>query len=363
MNRHKKLFFILITLLLAIEPSAAQETFRNPAMETQDEAQQALNNARALARKGQVEEAVKEGKRAAALRKDQCAECFQFIAQTYFQMERLKDAAAAFRQAIALKPANVAELCNGLGVSLYLQKDKKSLEESVLEFKRSIELSNGKVVKAYYNLGYALIKLDKQAEGVEALKAFLAADPASNNAEQVRAIIANPRLAGEQFAPRFAVKATTGDELSLDKLKGKVILLDFWASWCIPCRVEMPEVKNIWKKYKNDQFIIIGVNLDDNEKAFNSYVKREELTWPQYYDGQGWNNTLSRLYQVRGIPHTVLIDERGIVRAVGLRGSKLSSKIGEMLKGLQKQENQGKLRPSVARRKSPEGAKFNSPAR
>jgi thiol-disulfide isomerase/thioredoxin len=194
-------------------------------------------------------------------------------------------------------------------------------------------------VKAYYNLGYALMKLDRQAEGVEAFKAFLAADPASNNAEEVRAIIANPRLVGEQFAPRFAVKATTGDELSLDKLKGKVILLDFWASWCVPCRVEMPEVKKIWAKYKNEQFIIIGVNLDENDKAFNSYVKREELTWPQYYDGQGWNNTLSRLYQVRGIPHTVLIDERGIVRAVGLRGSKLSSKIGEMLKSLQKQES------------------------
>ena len=338
MNNHKKLFLILLILLLAIEPIAAQETFRNPAMETQDEAGQALNNARALARKGQGEEAIKEAKKAAALRKDQCAECFQFIAQTYFQMEKFKDSAASFRQAIALKPANEAELCNGLGVALFLQKDKRSLEEAVAAFKRSIELSSGKVVKAYYNLGHAYIKLDKQAEGVEALKAYLAADPTARNAEEVRAIIANPRLAGEQFAPVFAVKATTGDELSLDKLKGKVVLLDFWASWCVPCRVEMPEVKNIWKKYKGDQFIIIGVNLDSNDKAFTAYVKREEITWPQYYDGLGWNNALSRLYQVRAIPHTVLIDHRGIVRAVGLRGNQLSSKIGEMLKGLQKQE-------------------------
>jgi tetratricopeptide (TPR) repeat protein len=338
MNRYKKLFFIVLTLLLSFAQAAAQETFRNPAMETQDEAQQAINNARALARKGQFEEAIKEIKKAAGLRNDQCAECFQFIGQTCFQMGKFKDAAAAFRQAIALKPANEAELYNGLGVALYVQKDKKALEESVPAFKRSIELSKGKVVKAYYNLGHALIKLDKKEEGVEAFKAFLAADPASNNAEEVRAIIANPRLAGEQFAPRFAVKATTGDELSLDKLKGKVVLLDFWASWCGPCRVEMPEVKNIWKKYKDDQFIIIGVNLDENDKAFNSYVKREELTWPQYYDGRGWNNALSRLYQVHSIPHTVLIDQRGIVRAVGLRGSKLSSKIGEMLKDLQKQE-------------------------
>jgi thiol-disulfide isomerase/thioredoxin len=337
MNVHKKLFLILLTLALAVGPVAAQETFRNPAMEAQDEAQQALNNARALARKGQAEEAIKESRRAAALRNDQCAECFLFIAQTYFRMEKFKDSAAAFRQAIALKPANEAELCNGLGVALYLQKDKKSLEESVAAFKRSIELSGGRVVKAYYNLGYAYIKLNRQAEGVEAMKAYLAADPAASNAEEVRSIIANPRLAGEQFAPNFAVKATTGDDLSLDKLKGKVVLLDFWASWCVPCRVEMPEVKNIWKKYRGDQFIIIGVNLDENDKAFNAYVNREEITWPQYYDGLGWNNALTRLYQVRSIPHTVLIDHRGIVRAIGLRGSQLSSKIGDMLKDIQKQ--------------------------
>lgn len=338
MNGRKKLFLIVLTLLLAFAPAAAQETFRNPAMEPQDEAGQALNNARALARNGKIEEAIKEARKAAGLRNNQCAECFQFIAQTYFKTGNFKDSAAAFRQAIALKPTNEAELYNGLGVALYVQKDKKALEESVVAFKRSVELSKGKVAKAYYNLGYALIKLNKQAEGVEALKAYLAADPAASNAEEVRAIIASPRLANEQFAPRFAVKATSGDELSLDKLKGKVVLLDFWASWCVPCRVEMPEVKKIWQKYKSDQFIIIGVNLDENDKAFNAYVKREEITWPQYYDGRGWNNTLSLLYQVRSIPHTVLIDQRGIVQAVGLRGNHLSSKIGEMLKGVRKQE-------------------------
>ncbi|HKP85804.1 MAG TPA: TlpA disulfide reductase family protein, partial [Blastocatellia bacterium] len=181
-------------------------------------------------------------------------------------------------------------------------------------------------------LGYTLIKAGKTEEGVAALKSYLEADPDANDAAQVRAIIANPKMTGERFALPFKVTSTEGTELSLDKFKGKVVLLDFWASWCGPCREDTPEVRRIWKKYSGDQFVILGISLDMNRNAFESYIRQEEMTWPQYYDGRGWDNQVSRLYNVHGIPHTILIDQEGVVRAVGLRGGNLSNKIGELLK-------------------------------
>jgi hypothetical protein len=102
---------------------------------------------------------------------------------------------------------------------------------------------------------------------------------------------------------------------------------------------EMPEVKRIWKKYSASEFIIIGISLDTNERAIRAYLEKESIGWPQYFDGLGWNNKVASLYDVHSIPHTVLIDHEGIVRGVGLRGGSLSSKIGDLLKKIPKENS------------------------
>jgi tetratricopeptide (TPR) repeat protein len=318
--------------------AAAQETFKNPAMEPEGEFDQAFALARKLAREGNPDEAVKQLKKAASLRNEQCAECFQMIGQIYFQMTDFKNATTAFKQAVALKPGNEAALYNALGAALYMQKDKKVLEEAVSAFERAIELSQGKIAKAHYNLGYALIKIGKEAEGIAALKSYLEVDPATNHASEVRAIIANPRLVFENFAPGFKVQSIAGEELSLEKYKGRIVLLDFWATWCGPCRVEMPEVKKLWKKYGGDDFVILGISIDEDMALLESYLKEEEITWPQHFDA---NRSIAALYRVEGIPHTVLIDQDGIIRGVGYRGSALSGKVGDLIKKLHKARSPG----------------------
>src|ERR1044072_2795912 len=261
-----------------LSSAAAQDVFKNPALEPEDESQKTFTHARVLMRQGRAGEAIDEFNKAAKLRNNQCAECFSFIGQINLQMQKFKEAAAAFRQAAELKPANQAEMYNALGVALYLEDDKKVLDEAAAALKRSIELSGGKVVKAYYNLGYTLIKAGKTDEGIAALKSYLEADPDANDAAQVQAIIANPKMIGQRFAFPFKVKSMAGDELSLEKFKGKVVLLDFWASWCGTCCEEMPEVRRIWKKFSGNQFVIIGINLDSSRNAFENYVKQEEIT-------------------------------------------------------------------------------------
>jgi tetratricopeptide (TPR) repeat protein len=336
-------FALIAVLTFIIGPLVpAQEVPKTPAPKPVDEAQLALNNGRLLAAQGRIDEAVNEFRRAAKLKDDKCAECFQMIGALNFQFSRFKEAAVAYRQAADLKPANEAELCNVLGVVLYLQNEKKSYEEAVEALQRSIQLSKGKVPMAYYNLGFALIKSGKEEEGVGALKTYLQLDPNGNEASQARAVVANTKMVDARVAPTFAFKSNTGEDLSLEKLRGKIVLLEFWASWCGPCRVELPEIKNIWKKYGGDQFIIVGINLDSNRPAFDAFMKEAGMTWPQYYDGLGWSNKISQLYGVYAIPHSVLIDQDGVIKARGLRGEELSEKIGGLLNKTKAPENQEK---------------------
>src|SRR5262249_37069393 len=145
---------LLVACVLVPLRAAAQEPAQQPAAAPPDEFQQTLTQAQMLLRRGQVEEAVKAFRHAAKLHNDQCVECFSFIGQTYMRIGQYKDAATAFQQAAQLKSDIQAEMYNGLGVSLYLQNDKKLYDEAAAAFRQSITLSEGKAVKAYYNLGF-----------------------------------------------------------------------------------------------------------------------------------------------------------------------------------------------------------------
>ncbi len=132
-------------------------------------------------------------------------------------------------------------------------------------------------------------------------------------------------------APDFEVKALNGEVLSLKKYRGKVILLDFWATWCRPCLVEMPNVKRVYKKYKDQNFQIIGISLDTNRSSLRSYLQRERITWPQFFDGAGWNNSVVQKYEVNSIPHMYLIDGNGFIRKENLRGRALEVAVAELV--------------------------------
>jgi peroxiredoxin/Tfp pilus assembly protein PilF len=332
-NNLRAIILMVCAFLIACPIARAQEVFRNPAMEQDDEFSRTLNEGRKLARQRRAEEAITVLRKAAAMREGNCSECFFLIGQIYFQSRMYKEAAASYRKAADLKPANEADIYNALGVAHYLRNDRQGYVEAAVALNRAIELSNGRIVMAYYNLGFALIKQGKQDEGVAALKKFLELKTDSPYAAQVRAIIADPRLVDAKFAPAFKVRTLKGEELSLDTLKGKIVLLDFWATWCGPCRVEMPAVKKMWQKYSAEPFVIVGISLDRNPASLNSYIAAEGIEWPQYHDRAG---QISNLYGVNAIPQTFLIDQHGIIREVGLRGGSLANKIGELLKKLQK---------------------------
>ena len=136
----------------------------------------------------------------------------------------------------------------------------------------------------------------------------------------------------------FNVKDLDGNDLSLEKYHGNVILLDFWAVWCGPCIAEMPNVKQVYEKYKDNNFQIIGISLDDSRDKLVGYLEKEGITWPQFFDGNGWKNQVAGMYGINAIPQMYLIDGDGVIRKSGVRGHALEPAVAELVR-----ENNAKL--------------------
>ncbi len=132
-------------------------------------------------------------------------------------------------------------------------------------------------------------------------------------------------------APEIAMPKPDGSLLRLSSLKGKYVLLDFWASWCGPCRRENPNVIRLYNQYKDKGFTVFSVSLDENKDQWTSAITADALVWPNHVsDLSRWNSPVVEAYGIEGIPHTVLLDKTGKIMAVGLRGAELEQKLNEI---------------------------------
>ena len=138
---------------------------------------------------------------------------------------------------------------------------------------------------------------------------------------------------GQKFTD-FEMQTPEGEKVKLSDYvgKGKVVLVDFWASWCGPCRREMPNLVDLYAKYKNKNFEIVGVSLDQSGEAWKNAIKQLNISWPQLSDLKYWDCEGAKLYAVSSIPHTVLIDKDGTILARGLAGEALQEKLAEVIK-------------------------------
>jgi len=136
------------------------------------------------------------------------------------------------------------------------------------------------------------------------------------------------------IAPDFTQMTPENQPVKLSDFKGKYVLIDFWASWCGPCRAENPNVVKVYNQYKDNGFTVLGISLD-NEKGRDAWLKainKDQLTWTQVSDLKGWYNEVAALYSVKAVPQNFLIDPNGKIIAKNLRGEELAAKLKEIIK-------------------------------
>ena len=171
-------------------------------------------------------------------------------------------------------------------------------------------------------------------------KRILTLDDASRNGEipSNRFQMGAPDALVGKPAIDFHVNDVNGGDLSLEKYRGKVVLLDFWAVWCGPCRAQTPHLKKAYEEFKNRDFEIIGISLDDDKSKLLAYIKEQGITWPQFFDETG-EHTIAQMYKVTAIPQLFLIDHEGVIRKTRLLSQPIESEIAVLI-----QERDAKLR-------------------
>lgn len=140
------------------------------------------------------------------------------------------------------------------------------------------------------------------------------------------------KTAPGKLAPDFVMNDVDGKPIKLSALRGKYVLVDFWASWCGPCRKENPNVVAAYKKYHDKGFEILGVSLDGKKEAWLKAIKDDELTWKHVSDLKGWSNSAAALYGVKSVPASFLLDKDGKVVAKDLRGEELNNTLANLFK-------------------------------
>ena len=230
----------------------------------------------------------------------------------------------------------------------YESLSDSTLTEEQLEGKRTDidalgdkmeEVSKAGIAQNITNaVGVYLLKRNYYSMGVEELEPLVAQIPAELTDEAVTQIKdkvekLKATAVGQKFTD-FEMKTPDGKAVKLSDYvgKGKVVLVDFWASWCGPCRREMPNLVEAYKKYRNKGFEIVGVSLDRDAEAWKNGIEKLDITWPQMSDLKYWDCEGAKLYAVSSIPHTVLIGGDGTILARGLHGDEIQEKLAEVLK-------------------------------
>jgi thiol-disulfide isomerase/thioredoxin len=179
--------------------------------------------------------------------------------------------------------------------------------------------------------GRALAQLHQDDAAKDRFEQYLKMKPGDDpNHQRVARYISRPELARARMAPPFAVTTTDGKVIAMDDLQGKVVLLDFWATWCEPCREAMPHIRNVAKKFQGQPLVVLSVSLDTDEQKWKAYVAKNEMTWPQYRDG-GFTGPVAKMFGVTAIPHTFTIDADGVLQEEHVGDASIEGKLKKLL--------------------------------
>lgn len=240
------------------------------------------------------------------------------------QVKRLNDPTLPADEKFNLRAQQIVKMLTeeGANRAAFLEKAEKTIRDLQREFPKRDETHELLLMVAQ-----AYLDLDNAAKA-RVITEDIATKASGDAKEQAEAQLRKLDLVGKPLELRFTDLG--GKDVSLKNLAGKVVLVDFWATWCGPCRAALPEVKETYAKYRGKGFEIIGISFDKDKDTLTKFVADESMTWPQYFDGLGWENKLGQKYEISSIPTVWLVDKKGNLRDLNGRQS-LATKVEKLL--------------------------------
>jgi thiol-disulfide isomerase/thioredoxin len=322
-----------LLLVLAVTPLLAQEPSENPKSE---KAQKSYKEALEEVHKRRTDFALDLFKKADKQDDGHCIACQRKMVQYGLELREWKIAQLAAEEMVAEAEGDkkIALAHFELGFVLFSEALDKHKDEI---FTRAHEEFT-KALAAVSNFPEAVIddgKVFAHLKQDDAAKAqfekYVKMKPAGDPQRQrVLRYISEPELARARMAPAFAVNTLDGQHVSLDDLTGKVVLIDFWATWCGPCREALPHMQQIAKKFQGQPLVVLSVSLDSDEQKWKDFVAKNSMTWVHYRDG-GFTGPVASMFGVKAIPQTFTIDADGVLQDEHIGDAAIEGKLKKLV--------------------------------
>jgi thiol-disulfide isomerase/thioredoxin len=282
-----------------------------------------------------------------------CVACQKQIIKFGVELEDWKAAEFAAQEMVAEAQGDRGmalahyEFANVLMTEGMVRKKDEYLSRAHEEIVRAIT-AFANFPNALFIDGQLLARLQQDEAAKERFAQFVKMSPATDpNHGRALRYISRPELARAKMTPAFSVTTLDGKQVSMDDLQGKVVLLDFWATWCEPCREAMPHIRKVAKKFEGQPLVILSVSLDNDEQKWKEFVGKNEMTWLQYRDG-GFTGPIATMFGVKSIPHTYTIDADGVLQEEHIGDSAVEGKLKKLLERARELQSQDKTSTPLA---------------
>ena len=324
---------MLLVFFCAALPLLAQETVDGP---TNEKAQKTYKKASEDLQRHETQAALEGFKKADKQDEGHCLACQKAMIKYGIALQDWKTAETGAEEMVAEAQGEKSVALAHYQFGIVLIDEGLAKHKDELFTRGHDEMT--KALAAYANFpdaiyadGQALARLKQDDEAKKRFELFVKLRPV-DDLDRQRALryLIRPELARARMAPPFWVTTADGQHLSLDDLQGKIVLIDFWATWCGPCRAALPHIRDIAKKFQGEPLVLLSIGLDDDEQKWKKFVADNGMTWPQYFDG-GFTGPIARAFGVHVIPQTFTIDADGVLQDQHVGDASIEGKLKKLV--------------------------------